>query len=127
QPSDRRHAGAEVVKAKEKNAKSEAGRQKKQLLILGGLMVVLGIVLAIQFGGSHPDAEATASTQPPGDPASVAQQLASDPAAAAAAAGMTAPDAPGPPRPRPPAGPRPPRRRAPRPRLRPAPCPTTPC
>jgi len=82
------------VKPKEKNAKSEAGRQKKQLMILGGLVVVLGIVMAIQFGGSHPDAEAAALAQSPSDPASIAQQLASDPAAAAAAAGMPAPAAP---------------------------------
>ena len=81
------------MKAKEKNAKSEAGKQKKQLMILGGLVVVLGIVMAIQFGGSHPDADA-AALAPPSDPASIAQQLASDPAAAAAAAGMPAPTAP---------------------------------
>jgi len=82
------------VKAKEKNAKSDPGKQKKQLMILGGLVVVLGIVMAIQFGGSHPDADAAALAQSPSDPASIAQQLASDPAAAAAAAGMPAPAAP---------------------------------
>jgi len=92
------------VKAKEKNAKSEAGKQKKQLMILGGLVVVLGIVMAIQFGGSHPDADAAALT-PPSDPASVAQQLAGDPAAAAAAAGMPPPAAPAPSAPSAPTGP----------------------
>jgi hypothetical protein len=92
------------VKAKEKNAKSDPGKQKKQLMILGGLVVVLGIVMAIQFGGSHPDADAAALSQP-NDPASVAQQLASDPAAAAAAAGMPPPAAPAPSAPSAPTGP----------------------
>jgi len=92
------------VKAKEKNAKSDPGKQKKQLMILGGLVVVLGIVMAIQFGGSHPDADA-AALAPPSDPASVAQQLAGDPAAAAAAAGMAPPAAPAPSAPSAPTGP----------------------
>ena len=92
------------MKAKEKNAKSDPGKQKKQLMILGGLVVVLGIVMAIQFGGSHPDADA-AALAPPSDPASVAQQLAGDPAAAAAAAGMAPPAAPAPSAPSAPTGP----------------------
>jgi hypothetical protein len=83
------------VKPKDKSGKADAAKQKKQLMILGGLVVVLGIIMAIQFGGHKPD-EAAASTAPPSDPASVAQQLASDPAAAAAAAGMPAPAAPAP-------------------------------
>ena len=84
------------MKPREKSAKSDAAKQKKQLMILGGLVVVLGIVMAIQFGGKKDDAAAEAATAPPSDPASVAQQLAGDPAAAAAAAGMPAPAAPAP-------------------------------
>jgi hypothetical protein len=93
------------VKPKEKNAKAEAGKQKKQLMILGGLVAVLGIVMAIQFGGSHPDAAAAALAQSPSDSAGIAQQLASDPAAAAAAAGMPAPAAPAQSAPSTPSGP----------------------
>jgi len=81
------------VKAKDKNAKPDANKQKKQLLMLGGLVVMLGIVIAVQFGGSEPEATAEALAPPP-DPAAIAQELATDPAAAAAALGEEAPAAP---------------------------------
>jgi hypothetical protein len=75
------------VKAKEKLARSGPDKQKKQLMILGGLVAALGVVVAIQFGGKDGDAEAAQT----GDAAATAQTLATDPAAAAAAAGLPAP------------------------------------
>lgn len=53
------------MKAKDKNSKPDAGKQKKQVLMLGGLVVVLGAVVAIQFGGSEPTYEVAALAQEP--------------------------------------------------------------
>jgi hypothetical protein len=78
------------VKAKDKNAKPDAGKQKKQLLMLGGLVAVLGVVVAVQFGGSEPTPEVAALAQ---DPAAIAA-ASSAPEAGAAAASSPQPAAP---------------------------------
>jgi hypothetical protein len=55
------------VKAKEKNAKPEGRSQKTQVLVLGGLLAVLGVVIAVQFGGGDPASGpvASATSAPP--------------------------------------------------------------
>lgn len=81
------------MKAKEKNARPEgAGKQQKQLLVLGGLVAVLGVVLAVQFGGSDPSAEAAALSAP--DPAAAGAPAPAPAAPVVAEAGAAAPAPP---------------------------------
>jgi len=84
------------VKAKEKNARPENSAQKMQLAVLGSLLAVLGVVLAVQFGGSDPSAEPVASAasasategqaQPAAAPAAPVADAATAPAPLLAAA-----------------------------------------
>ncbi len=77
------------MKDKDKNSRRDAGKQKKQLLMLGGLVVVLGAVVAVQFGGSEPGLEVAALAQEPAP--DVAAAPAAPDAAPAAAASSPAP------------------------------------
>jgi hypothetical protein len=82
------------VKAKEKNAKPQGRSQKTQLLVLGSLLAVLGVVVAVQFGGGDPSAGpvASAASAPPDASApqpSAAPAAPSAPAAPAVAAAAT--------------------------------------
>jgi len=74
------------VKAKDKNPRPEgSGKQQKQLLVLGGLVAVLGVVVAVQFGGSDPAAGAAALSAPePGAPVAAAAAAPAAPVAVAA-------------------------------------------
>lgn len=87
-----------MVKAKEKNAKPEVRSQKMQVIILGGLLAVLGVVIAVQFGGGDPASAPVASAlgAPPGAgaaPPSAAPAASSAPATGGATA-VPAPSSP---------------------------------
>ena len=56
---------AKIAKNAEAPNKPEASKQKKQLIILGSLVGVLGMVLAVQFGGSEPEPPVAAATASP--------------------------------------------------------------
>ena len=75
------------MKSNDKNAAAaaRAGKQKKQALALGGLVVVLAIVLFVQFGGKSPEGEAVAQAlEQPATDASGAPVASPDPAVTAA-------------------------------------------
>ena len=71
--------------------KPEASKQKKQLVILGGLVGVLGMVLAVQFGGSEPAPPVAAATENPVVGSASQPAPAGVPAATAAAPAAPAP------------------------------------
>ena len=75
------------MKPKDKNSAQAAAssKQKKQVLVLGGLMAVLAVVLFIQFGGKSPDAAPAAmALEQPGAAAAPATPDAGAPAPAPA-------------------------------------------
>jgi hypothetical protein len=81
------------VKPTDKNAAAAAARankQKKQLMFLGGLAAVLGVVLFIQFGGSSPSGGpvAQAMEQPAADGSAAAAAPAAQPGSPAGASSV---------------------------------------
>lgn len=88
------------MKPKDKNAAQAAGasKQKKQLMVLGGLVAVLAVVMLIQFGGKSPDsAQPAQALEHPADAASAAVAEATASANTPAAAPAAAPAVPTPP------------------------------
>lgn len=74
------------MKSSEKSARPGAGKQKKQMMALGGLVAVFGAVLAIQFGGGGAAPAAAAMTAPTPDPANAVVISGSETTAAAPSA-----------------------------------------